>query len=371
MAIKSFESRNGLVNKLRSRGLIFDEQELRNTLKKFNYYSLFNGFENLLLCELHPKKYDAVTLKDFEALYEFDKKLSRIIFSYLNKLESALKTSIAYHFAKCYCNTLANTMQYTNKLNYMDPQDDNILSDTYCPYSNNYPFFNDQNKRIYFSFNDFLFFKPFYLSNLINYNDHIDKTFYRSPTYSASRGVAVYRDDDNNYYSDVAVPIWVAIETLSFGEVLRLLHYLKVDVIEGVLDDFNLRISKRFEFLNMLDFLLYLRNCCAHGSLINRFNTPIRYIVNSNIVRSFGLHPQKYLNYKHSKLSLFDVLKILSYFYSLNDIRKLLKHFFYSNNQRMGVRRGNELKEKILNQMGCPRYIEWKSLLSGDILFEL
>ena len=55
MAIKSFESRNGLVNKLRSRGLIFDEQELRNTLKKFNYYSLFNGFENLLLCELHPK----------------------------------------------------------------------------------------------------------------------------------------------------------------------------------------------------------------------------------------------------------------------------------------------------------------------------
>ena len=121
----------------------------------------------------------------------------------------------------------------------------------------------------------------------------------------------------------------------------------------------------------MLDFLLYLRNCCAHGSLINRFNTPIRYIVNSNIVRSFGLHPQKYLNYKHSKLSLFDVLKILSYFYSLNDIRKLLKHFFYSNNQRMGVRRGNELKEKILNQMGCPRYIEWKSLLSGDILFEL
>ena len=207
MAIKIFESRTGLVNKLRSRGLIFNEQELRNTLKKFNYYSLFNGFENLLLCESQPKKYDAVILADFEALYDFDKKLSRIIFSYLNKLESALKTSIAYHFAECYCNTLADTMQYTNKLNYMDPQDDNDLSDTYCPYSNNYPFVNDQNKRIYLSFNDFLFFKPFYLSNLIKYNDHIDKNFYSSSTYSAPRDVAVYRDDDNNYYSDAAVPI--------------------------------------------------------------------------------------------------------------------------------------------------------------------
>ena len=67
----------------------------------------------------------------------------------------------------------------------------------------------------------------------------------------------------------------------------------------------------------------------------------------------------------------FSVLKILSYFYPLKDIRKLLKRFFYSNNKRMGVRRGNKLKEKILNQMGCPRYIEWKAMLSGDTLFDL
>ena len=42
-----------------------------------------------------------------------------------------------------------------------------------------------------------------------------------------------------------------------------------------------------------------------------------------------------------------------------------------ANNKRMGVRRGNKLKEKILNQMGCPRYIEWKAMLSGDTLFDL
>ena len=369
MAIKIFESRAGLIDKLRARGLDFDEQELSDTLTKFNYYSLFNGFENLLLSELQPKRYNDVTLADFKALYKFDKTLSRIIFAYLNNLESALKTSIAYHFAKCYCSTLEDTMQYTNKSNYMNPQDDSYFSDTYCPYSNNYPFLNEQNHDIYFGFNDFVFFKQKYLSNLIDKHDHIDKNFYQSENYSAPRNVAVYRDD--NVHSDVAVPIWVAIEVLSFGQVLRILHYLKDDVMEGVLADFNLRISKRFEFLNMLDFLLYLRNCCAHGSLINRFNTPVRYIINSNIARSFCLHPQKYLNYKKSKLSLFDVLKLLSYFYPLNDIKTLLKRFFYSNNKRMGIRHGNELKEKVLLQMGCPRYIEWKLLLSGNSRFNL
>lgn len=371
MAIKIFVSRDDLVNKLKSRGLLFDENELRCSLTKHNYYSLFNGFENLLLNKLNPKEYKFTTLADFEALYYFDKAFSRAIFSYLNSVEAALKTSISYHFTKTYCNTIVNTMQYTNKLNYMDPQDCNNLSDTYCRYSNNYPFINDQNKNIYFSFNDFLFFKPYYLSNLINKNDHIDHTFYQSPYYTAPMGVAVYRDNKKQIYQNVAVPLWVAIETLSFGEVLYLLHYLKDDIMEVVLKDFDLGKSKRSEFLNMIDFLLCLRNCCAHSFLMNRFTTPVRYKVNSNIVNSFGLKPQKHLAYKYSKLSLFDVLKILSYFTSLKELKKLLKRFLYSNNKRMGYKRGNQLNKKILTQMGCSDYSKWKVLLSGSIKYTL
>ena len=57
MAIKIFESRENLKNKLRNRGLEFDSDKLDNVLKKYNYFDLFNGFESLLLSSSHPKKY--------------------------------------------------------------------------------------------------------------------------------------------------------------------------------------------------------------------------------------------------------------------------------------------------------------------------
>ena len=107
-------------------------------------------------------------------------------------------------------------MQYTNKLNYMDPQDCNNLSDTYCRYSNNYPFINDQNKNIYFSFNDFLFFKPYYLSNLIN-KMIILIIHFISLRIIQPMGVAVYRDNKNRF-----------IQMLQYHSGWPLKHYLLV-----------------------------------------------------------------------------------------------------------------------------------------------
>lgn len=88
-------------------------------------------------------------------------------------------------------------------------------------------------------------FKPFFLSNLVDRNDHIDISFYLDNDYVAPSGVAVYRNSDGTYNRNIAVPFWVAIETLTFGEILRLLHYLQDDVLKDVLNDFNLPLSKR------------------------------------------------------------------------------------------------------------------------------
>ena len=143
------------------------------------------------------------------------------------------------------------------------------------------------------------------------------------------------------------------------------------DVLEDVLSDFKLKKGKRSEFLNMMDFLLCLRNNCAHGSVINRFTTPTYYKVNANVVRTFLLNPQKHYGYKDSKLSLFDVLKILGYFESLVELKQLMKKFFYSNRRRMGYLEGNKLNQKMLKQMGCPNYGQWKKILSGKIQYTL
>ena len=126
MAIKNFETRANLKEKLRKRGLLFDDNELDEALIKYNYFNLFNGFESLLLSSSNPKKFDKVNLKDFIALYEFDKLFTSALFRHLNNIEEKLKSSISHHFSAKYCNSLNDTMQYTNKDNYMNPQEKNI-----------------------------------------------------------------------------------------------------------------------------------------------------------------------------------------------------------------------------------------------------
>ena len=78
---------------------MFDENELRRSLTKHNYYSLFNGFENLLLNKLNPKEYKFTTLADFEALYSFDKAVNVNIRMYnFDDVQCTVIPSVAYGF---------------------------------------------------------------------------------------------------------------------------------------------------------------------------------------------------------------------------------------------------------------------------------
>ena len=362
MSIKIFESRENLKNKLRNRGLEFDSNELDVILIKYNYFDLFNGFESLLLSSSQPKKYIGVKLKDFLNLYEFDELFTARILRYLNKFEKSLKSSISYHFTSVYCNTINDTMQYTNKENYMDPKETDINNIKYCRYSNNYPFLNYQNKKIYNEFDNFCLFKPYFLTNLVDKNDHIKISFYTDINYTAPSNVAIYRDTHHNLNYNTAVPFWVAIETLTFGEILRLLHYLKDEIMEKVLRDFKLSLSKRMIFLNIIDFLLCLRNSCAHNSLINRFRTPNKYKVNAFLVSIFNLKPSNTDNSQYSILKLFDVIKLLSYFEDISELKEILDDMINKNNTCLGFDRGNELNKRILKRMGCEDYLLWEKL---------
>lgn len=363
MAIKIFETRTSLKNKLQTRGLAFDENTIEETLISHNYFNLFNGLETIFLESSTPKSYNGVKLNDFLNLYQFDKEIRSILSNCLDSVEEKLKASIAYHFCKKHCTSINDTMQYTNKEHYMDPANSVIGTPTYCPYARVYPFLHSQNTKIYNGFNNFNLFKPYFLSNLIDRNDHIELSFYQDSRYVAPPQVAVYRDRSGVTNRSVAVPFWVAIETLSFGEVLWLLHYLQDDVLEDVLKDFNLPLSKRAPFLNMIDFLLCLRNKCAHTTLLNRFRTDKRYLINSLLISTFSLSPKN----ANSVLKLFDTIKILSYFTDVSSIMKPLRRLRRKMIWSMGIKRGNETYNKILARMGCEKYSEWKRALCKTI----
>ncbi len=362
MGIKTFETRDSLKEKLRNRHLSFEDKALTDALVSHNYFNLINGLETIFLESSSPKSYTNVKLKNFFILYQFDKEIRSILSTCLDSVEEKLKASISYNFSLKHCSTLLDTMQYTNKDNYMNPTNNTLGTPTYCKYSSSYPFMNYQNKKIYYEFDKFILFKPYYLSNLVDRNDHIDLSFYQDCSYSPPSGVAIYRDNSGTINNNVAVPFWVAIETLTFGELLRLLHYLQDDVMKDVLNDFNLPLSKRTQFLNMIDLLLCLRNNCAHTTLINRFRTEKKYRINALLISSFSLNP-KNLN---SVIKLYDVIKILSFFSDISPLDKPLRTLRFKTYCSLGINKGKKTYNKILARMGCENYSEWKRILSNN-----
>ena len=358
MSIKQSESRSGLKSKLASRNLEFEEHELEEALKKYNYFNLFNGIESVLLSKTYPKTFNKVKLDDFLAIYKFDSKLSSTILELLNKVELSLKNSIAYHFTQKYCNTIQDTMGYTNKANYLNPKN--------LPNSKNYPFKNFQNKQIYNCFDKFIFFRPYYLTKLINQNDYIDHNFYSNPNYdSRITNSPYYKIDEDNSDFTVAVPMWVAIETLTLGEVIRLLHYLEDDILQKVMMDMNItqfnNLFHRTEFLNMLDFLHCLRNNCAHGSLVFRLVTPKSIKISSRLVTFFNLSPSE-TGTPYSCIILFDTLKILNHFESTRPLKKIIQNIVYRNNKHFRSP-DFDLNDRLLRKMGEPSLREWKKYI--------
>lgn len=365
MSIKTFETRDSLKTKLKNRHLIFNESELESALNTHNYFSLFNGLETIFLKSTNPKDYNNIKLQDFLNLYDFDKNITSILSNCLDTVEEKLKASISYHFAAHHCASLNDTMQYTNKDNYMNPACAIPSDPCYCRYSASYPFKSAQNYKIYNDFNSFDLFNSDYLSKLISKYDHIDLSFYQDSNYIAPTNVAVYSDRRNGVNTHVAVPFWVTIETLTFGQILRLLHYLQDDVMDDVLSDFKLTLSKRNQFLNMMDVLLCLRNSCAHTTLINRFRTSERYQINAQLVTAFNLSP-KNNGSPISVLKLFDVIKILSFFTDVSELKKPLRKLIIHNILSMGPTKANEINKRILDRMGNHSYSEWIKMLSGQ-----
>ncbi len=127
------------INLLKTRGLTFsDEDRARVTLSRKNYFDVINGFETLLLKDPKSeiKKYsEGTSFEHFNELYNFDKKLSALVFKAIDSFENRLKTAIAYRFAEdvftsnpkadpaCYIDILMyeNPFSIHNRLNFLTP----------------------------------------------------------------------------------------------------------------------------------------------------------------------------------------------------------------------------------------------------------
>lgn len=366
MPIKPFKSTDAQFNILTSRGLtINNKQFFIDYINKNNYFNVINGNEDLLLVNPRnsTKFYDTATFDDFVRLHKFDKILTNHLTTILHDFETKLKTSIARNFTSSYCRSPENTMQYTNKNNYLDLP--NI-------YGANYTLYHDQNKNIIDDYNKFLFFKQNFLNTLVTKNDFIDINVFSTPsaTYTPPPGCASYEEN----FRQIIVPLWVAIETIDFGALQRFCHYAKKPVMKKILRDFNLEYHDRDLFLNSLDVIRELRNKCAHFSLINRFLTSSSVRILPVLVNRLGLCPYQQIQNvtvagvgtvvkNPGILNLFDTLKVLSMYEDLSRLKKPLKNIIYNNNKHF-KRNTYDLNERLLERMGNPSYAEWKKLFA-------
>lgn len=365
MPIKPFKTTLEQFNLLISRGLtISDKNSFIEYINTNNYFNVINGNEDLLLVDLssNVKSYNTAAFRDFVRLHKFDKLLSNHVMAIIHDFETKLKTSISRNFTNSYCRTPQNTMQYTNKSNFLDLPN---------KYGQNYTLYYDQNKNIIDKYNDFLLFKPNFLYTLVKSNDFINSSIFSisSNHYSPPSGCVSYIENGSHF----VVPLWVAIETFDFGTLQRFCHYAKRPVLEKILNDFGLTYSDKDIFLNSLDIIRDLRNKCAHFSLINRFLTSSSIGILPSLVNRLNLTPQEksrrinikgvgYVN-KHPRIiSLYDSLKILGMYADLSRLKKPLQNIIYANN-KFFKRSTYDLNTRLLQRMGNVNYRDWKLLL--------
>ncbi|GIP35914.1 Abi family protein [Paenibacillus sp. J2TS4] len=399
---KEFNLITNQIRLLKDRGLIFNNLDTaRKHLMEKNYFNLINGFETLLLDDSKnsPKQYTKKSFDNFLRLHDFDRQLSSLIFQKISEFETKLKTSIAYHFCKNHCSTLAENNNYIDCTYYNVPR----RTDGPKQYVNF--FYNQSNpgKTHKLLRKDYKYsgrFKGKFIGDVTYSND---KTTLKG-IFSGRFGSTSIREVRDGTYtfknskqavllaslhgisrtsgSTISLPIdisninilgldyideckikfpyvdaynnppfWVVIKTLMLNDVIILMYGLKKRTLDAVLRDFNLKPNDKEKFLNTLEIIKELRNTCAHFELISRFRTPKNLKINARLISELKLTPirSQYI------IKLYDVLKVLKCFADLRDIKALIWSF-WNNEIKYGS--GN-IARSFLERMGNENVEEW------------
>ncbi len=209
--MKPFLSIEQQIDLLKSRGLYISDFEFAyDTLLRINYYRL-SGYS--LTLRKNDVFYPGISFSNIVDIYSFDSILRNILLFYLGQIETSFKSSYAYYFSE-----YSNSGACYENMNY------------YTNFSEAVANLNVVFQNVKKSYKDEFFVKH-------HMENHME------------------------------FPIWVLIESFTFGNISRLYSI--------TCDDVKRKISKHFGFPgekgpfhlgNVIHCLSLLRNFCAHGS---------------------------------------------------------------------------------------------------------
>lgn len=233
---KPFKTIDEQINILKSRGLIFENEDAaKNSLKQYGYYEIINGYKTPFLKEGSSEQFNSTaTFEHIFALYKLDKTIATHVLSSLEQFEQTFKQSIAYVIAE---NISVEYSSYVAKSHYNTGKTKFIK------------------KGIATSEREFLLKK-------------LNKTYN-----SKANPIKYYREKYGN------VPPWIIVKGLTFGEsiywyklskpnirvkIISRMFGLNPEIIDAA--DKDLKIKQLFG--DLLSLYLTYRNQCAHGGQI-------------------------------------------------------------------------------------------------------
>ena len=101
MAIE-FKTLREQINILRSRNLTItkeNESKVKNLLLRSSYYDVVNGYGSFLQ-DTANHFFDEATFDELYAIYMYDKNIKSVFFRKIEKAESVIRASVAYHFSR-------------------------------------------------------------------------------------------------------------------------------------------------------------------------------------------------------------------------------------------------------------------------------
>ncbi len=305
---KTFFTYEQQINKLQNEKdlIITNTNHAKLVLEKISYYSLIGGYKQLFKHAPSQKYLYGVTFDELVAFYYFDEDLRSLFMKYILHVERHIKSLLSYHFCEKYGE---NDTEYLNINNYTLTRRNSA-----------------QIHRLVHSMQ-----KAIALPSQYTYITH-----------------------HTNTYGNV--PLWVAMNAFTFGQVSKMFQYITNDV--------QYKISQKFEHITerelhqFITVLARCRNVCAHGERL--FSFRIHETIPDTMLHKKLQIPLKNNHYVYGKQDLFSVVIALRYLISNEDF-KVFKTNLTRLINKVLKQCPHLTREQLLKEMGFPE--NWDKIL--------
>lgn len=315
MTDKTFKTYDEQLDILEKRGIDFskrrERKKCKNIIQRIGYYKLINGYKAPFLdrSSSEEKYLNGTEIGEIYALYAFDQSLREIFLRYILRVETNIKTLIAYTISE------------------------NYGHDNYLLYKN----FNTAKRNASKDIPDVI--SDLNQSISKNCNDPCIKHYLQTYGY---------------------VPLWVLNNVLTLGNISRLYSIMKTPDRQNISRVFKVTDDILESFLYTLSIV---RNFCAHGNRLYCIRTK-RPLTDTNIHANLRIKKSASNEFVCGKRDLFSAVIALRYLISVREYKYFQSELNGAINKLSDKLRVISI-DKILLAMGFPN--NWKDIIEKNM----